>query len=172
MVFQPLVGANKRRSSVSTAFVKKASRLHYELRLEVEGVFRSWAVPRSPSLDSLEKRLSTGVEDHPLSYGAFEGTIPKANYGAGTVILWDAGTYEMFETLLEETHEKTFLRQYGKGNLKLRFHGKKMEGDFALVQLKASSTGKDWLLIKKTRRACDVGGYSVKRCVGENRPLS
>ncbi len=118
-----------------------ARRLHYDLRLEMDGVLKSWALPQGPTLDPEIKRLAIHVEDHPLDYGDFEGTIPSGNYGAGNVTLWDRGT---FEWLGDRPPEK----QWEKGDLKLLFHGHKLTGEFALVRTNRNK-GKDWLLIKK-----------------------
>jgi len=107
----------------------------------MDGVLKSWALPQGPTLDPDQKRLAVLVEDHPLDYGSFEGTIPAGNYGAGKVILWDRGTYEILG-------EKSRADQWKAGDLKLRFHGQKLLGDFALVRTKRAG-GKDWLLIKK-----------------------
>jgi bifunctional non-homologous end joining protein LigD len=120
-----------------------ASRLHYDFRLEMEGVLKSWAVPKGPSLDTADKRLAMMVEDHPVSYYDFEGIIPEGNYGAGTVMVWDWGTWEPLgdaDSML------------AKGDLKFRLHGAKLNGEFALVHIKArrpGSKGNEWLLIKK-----------------------
>ncbi|HYB21479.1 MAG TPA: DNA polymerase ligase N-terminal domain-containing protein [Thermodesulfobacteriota bacterium] len=111
-----------------------ASRLHYDFRLERDGVLRSWAVPKGPSMDPSEKRLAVQVEDHPLEYIDFRGTIPEGKYGAGRVAIWDHGAY----TLLEEKG----------GEIKFSLEGEKLRGSFVLVKLKRSKTGKDWLLIK------------------------
>ena len=124
-----------------------ASHLHYDLRLEVGGALKSWAVPKGPTLDPNEKRLAMLVEDHPIEYGGFEGVIPKGNYGAGSVMLWDRGTYEI---LGEATPEE----QLTRGDFKFRLHGEKLNGDFAIVHIKSrntsrSSKGNEWLLIKK-----------------------
>jgi bifunctional non-homologous end joining protein LigD len=118
-----------------------ARRLHYDLRLEMEGVLKSWALPNGPTLDPSIKRLAVHVEDHPLDYGSFEGTIPSGNYGAGNVTLWDRGTYEWLGP-------KTPAQMWESGDLKLRFHGHKIVGEFALVRTNRGK-GKDWLLIKK-----------------------
>jgi len=118
-----------------------ARRLHYDLRLEMDGVLKSWALPQGPTLDPEIKRLAVHVEDHPLDYGNFEGTIPAGNYGAGKVTLWDRGTYEWLG-------DKSPDQQFQTGDLKLRFHGQKIAGEFALVRTNRSK-GKDWLLIKK-----------------------
>jgi bifunctional non-homologous end joining protein LigD len=118
-----------------------ARRLHYDLRLEMDGVLKSWALPNGPTLDPTIKRLAVHVEDHPLDYGSFEGTIPSGNYGAGNVTLWDRGTYEWLGP-------KTPAQMWESGDLKLRFHGHKIVGEFALVRTNRAK-GKDWLLIKK-----------------------
>lgn len=118
-----------------------ARRLHYDLRLEMDGVLKSWALPHGPTLDPAIKRLAVHVEDHPLDYGNFEGTIPAGNYGAGQVTLWDRGTYELLG-------EKSPPEQWKAGDLKIRLHGQKLAGDFALVRTNRAG-GKDWLLIKK-----------------------
>jgi bifunctional non-homologous end joining protein LigD len=118
-----------------------ARRLHYDLRLEMDGVLKSWALPHGPTLDPAIKRLAVHVEDHPFAYGSFEGTIPSGNYGAGIVTLWDRGTYEWLGP-------KTPAQMWESGDLKLRFHGHKIVGEFALVRTNRAK-GKDWLLIKK-----------------------
>jgi bifunctional non-homologous end joining protein LigD len=118
-----------------------ARRLHYDLRLEMDGVLKSWALPHGPTLDPAIKRLAVHVEDHPFDYGSFEGTIPSGNYGAGSVTLWDRGTYEWLGP-------KTPAQMWESGDLKLRFHGHKIVGEFALVRTNRAK-GKDWLLIKK-----------------------
>ncbi len=128
-----------------------ASRLHYDLRLESEGVLKSWAIPKGPSQDPLEKRLCVRVEDHPLEYYDFEAPIPAGNYGAGTIMIWDAGSYCLYEALSGESHDQTFSRQYKKGNLKLDMRGERIKGLFALVRTEKGS-GANWLLIKKRDR--------------------
>ena len=124
-----------------------ASRLHYDFRLEMEGVLKSWAVPKGPSLNPQDKRLAMMVEDHPYDYRTFEGIIPEGNYGAGTVIVWDEGTYEALDGGTKKEQEKSLLQQLKKGSLKIRMHGKKLKGEFALVKLK-NAEGNAWLLIK------------------------
>src|ERR1700719_5206302 len=118
-----------------------ATRLHYDLRLEVGGVLKSWAVPKGPSLNPGDKRLAIQVEDHPFEYRTFEGTIPEGNYGAGEVIIWDQGTYEPEGALSAE-------EQLERGELKFRLHGRKLNGSFVLVKLKRSQGKNEWLLIK------------------------
>jgi len=119
-----------------------ATRLHYDLRLEIDGVLKSWAVPKGPSLDPAEKRLAMHVEDHPIDYGTFEGNIPKGNYGAGSVMLWDYGAFEPVLT------DKPMGEQLAKGELKFRLHGHKVNGEFTIVRTKRGK-GNEWLLIKK-----------------------
>ena len=131
-----------------------ATRLHYDFRLEIDGVLKSWAVPKGPTLDPTIKRLAAHVEDHPIAYGDFEGTIPAGNYGAGSVMLWDAGTFELVGDL-------PGVKQIEKGDLKFRLHGEKLAGEFALVHMKGRGKGNDWLLIKK-RDAAAVPGWEVE----------
>jgi len=124
-----------------------ATRLHYDFRLEMEGVLKSWAVPKGPSLNPQDKRFAMMVEDHPYDYRTFEGIIPKGNYGAGTVIVWDEGTYEALEPGSKKNQEKSLLQQLKKGSLKFKLNGSKLKGEFALVKLK-NSEDNAWLLIK------------------------
>jgi bifunctional non-homologous end joining protein LigD len=135
----------------SRFFVQRhsARRLHYDLRLEMDGALRSWALPHGPTLDPSIKRLAVLVEDHPLEYGNFEGTIPSGNYGAGKVTLWDRGTYEWLGP-------KSPAQQWESGDLKIRLHGQRLMGEFALVRTKRNN-GKDWLLIKKNDFAVQPG---------------
>src|SRR5271163_3235874 len=134
-----------------------ATRLHYDFRLEMDGVLKSWAIPKGPSLDPADKRLAMEVEDHPVSYFDFEGTIPQGNYGAGTVMVWDVGTWEPLSPVTvkgkyvaaTEAEADAMLK---KGDLKIRLHGKRLKGDFAIVHIRArrpGSKGNEWLLIKK-----------------------
>jgi bifunctional non-homologous end joining protein LigD len=125
-----------------------ASRLHYDFRLEMEGVLKSWAVPKGPSTDPKTKRLAMMVEDHPFDYRTFEGIIPKGEYGGGTVIVWDQGTYEPIEKIKgKKAQEKHLLEQLKSGSLKIKLHGEKLEGEFALVKTHGMAEN-SWLLIK------------------------
>jgi bifunctional non-homologous end joining protein LigD len=130
-----------------------ASRLHYDFRLEMDGVLKSWAVPKGPSLNPADKRLAMEVEDHPFDYKDFEGIIPAGNYGAGTVMVWDEGTYEpLGETKdTKAAREKTLLKELRDGSLKFRLNGKKLKGEFALVRTKGRGEN-SWLLIKHRDR--------------------
>jgi bifunctional non-homologous end joining protein LigD len=127
-----------------------AKALHYDLRLELEGALKSWAVPRGPSLDPSLKRLAVMVEDHPLDYREFEGVIPEGNYGAGSVIIWDRGFYHHPSTRDKNESEKLLLEGLRKGNMKFVLEGEKLHGEFALV--KTGKDGKSWLLLKKKDR--------------------
>src|SRR5262245_14033084 len=144
-----------RRSGPRAFVIQKhvASRLHYDFRLELEGTLKSWAVPKGPSLDPADKRLAMQVEDHPLEYGDFEGTIPKGEYGGGTVMVWDRGTWEPDG----DPH-----KGYRDGNLKFVLAGRKLHGGWALVRIRGrqrgDADGRSWLLIKERDRAARSGG--------------
>ena len=134
-----------------------ATRLHYDFRLELDGVLKSWAVPKGPSLDPEDKRLAMEVEDHPVSYQDFEGIIPEGNYGAGSVMVWDVGTWQPLSPVpvngkyVPGTDEEA-RQMLAKGDLKFRLEGKKLKGDFALIKMRGrrpGSKGNEWLLIKK-----------------------
>jgi bifunctional non-homologous end joining protein LigD len=144
---------NKQRTSGPLQFVvhkHAASRLHYDLRLEADGVLKSWAVPKGPSLDPSEKRLAVMVEDHPIDYGGFEGVIPEGGYGAGEVIVWDRGSYVPEEhdrrAFERDEAEEMIRRGISGGKLAFYLNGEKLKGSWALV--KSSRGQKDWLLIK------------------------
>jgi bifunctional non-homologous end joining protein LigD len=134
-----------------------ATRLHYDFRLEMEGVLKSWAVPKGPSLDPADKRLAMQVEDHPVSYFDFEGNIPEGNYGAGSVMVWDVGTWQPLSPVQKDGKyvagtEAEAVSMLAKGDLKYRLNGKRLKGDFALVKMKGrrpGSKGNEWLMIKK-----------------------
>jgi len=130
---------------------KHAARaLHYDLRLELEGVLKSWAVPKGPTLDPSVKRLAVMVEDHPFEYKDFEGVIPESNYGAGSVIIWDRGYYHHPSTRDEKESGKLLLEGLRKGDMKFVLEGEKLHGEFALVRM--GKDGKSWLLLKKKDR--------------------
>lgn len=122
-----------------------ATRLHYDFRLELDGVLKSWAVPKGPSMNPADKRLAMEVEDHPVSYINFTGTIPEGNYGAGYVEVWDHGFYFPINKDSEKISERQALQNLKKGELKFLIKGKKILGEFVLVRLRDE---KSWLLIK------------------------
>ena len=149
-----------------------ASRLHYDLRLEVEGVFKSWAVTRGPSLDPAEKRLAVEVEDHPLDYGDFEGTIPKGEYGGGTVMVWDRGFWSPLG-------DKPAAQALRAGELKFNLAGTKLKGSWVLVRMKHDRNGgkrTNWLLIKHKDEWAKPGSnekvLSKDRSVASRRTMS
>ena len=147
-----------------------ATRLHYDFRLEMDGVLKSWAVPKGPSLDPADKRLAMQVEDHPVSYFDFEGTIPEGNYGAGTVMVWEVGTWEPLSTVpvngeYVPSTDREAAAMLSKGDLKFRLKGTRLNGDFALVHIKGrrpGSKGNEWLLIKK-KDADAVPGFDIEK---------
>jgi bifunctional non-homologous end joining protein LigD len=119
----------------------RATRLHYDFRLAIDGTLKSWAVPKGPSQSHADKRLAVQTEDHPLDYANFEGKIPEGNYGAGTVMVWDRGTFHVEGNL-------DALKQLEKGEIKFSLNGEKLRGSFVLVKLKQSKKGNEWLMIK------------------------
>lgn len=130
-----------------------ARQLHFDLRLELDGVMKSWAVPKGPSLDPSVKRLAMQVEDHPIDYNAFEGTIPQGEYGGGTVMLWDRGTYSADTATSPDEEEDAIREGLRRGDLKITFNGERLHGSFALIRMKfardgSSSSKPQWLLIK------------------------
>jgi bifunctional non-homologous end joining protein LigD len=158
----------------------RATRLHYDFRLEMEGVLKSWAVPKGPSLDPADKRLAMMVEDHPVSYFDFEGTIPEGNYGAGTVMVWDVGTWE---PLSPEPVKGKFVpgtdaeasAMLKRGDFKIRLHGKKLNGDFGLIHMQSrrpGTKGTEWLLIKKQDddvvKGFDIDKYDESALTGRS----
>jgi bifunctional non-homologous end joining protein LigD len=155
-------GKKRARATSKLSFVVQkhaATRLHYDFRLEYDGVLWSWAVPKGPSFDPADKRLAVHVEDHPLEYGGFEGTIPKGQYGGGSVIVWDRGTWEPDKDPAE-------MMRYGKIEFTLR--GKKLKGSWALIQLRGrDGSDKNWLLFKRTDEFAKKG-----KSIVDQRPES
>src|SRR5262245_57300074 len=126
----------------------RATRLHFDLRLELDGTLKSWAVPKGPSFELEEKRLAVLVEDHPLDYLHFEGIIPKGNYGAGTMMVWDSGTYHVFGITNRQRSEQAIREGMRKGRLHLVLHGQKLKGEYGLIRMKKDDE-KSWLFFKK-----------------------
>jgi bifunctional non-homologous end joining protein LigD len=154
----PEPGPKKKRTKTGRMFViqkHRATQLHYDFRLEVDGVLKSWAVPKGPSLDPKVKRLAMEVEDHPVDYAKFEGVIPEGEYGGGTVMVWDYGTYEPLET----DDVGAALR---KGELKFSLNGEKLQGSWVLVRTR----GRQWLLMKHRDY------YTTEEDVTELAPVS
>ena len=144
-------GGGHRKSSKLAYVIQKhaASRLHFDLRLELDGVMKSWAVPKGPSLDPSVKRLAIHVEDHPIEYNEFEGSIPEGEYGGGTVMVWDRGTYTAAGD--EDDPEEALREGYRKGNFKFVLRGKRLKGSWVLVRTRGWGDRKrqgQWLLIK------------------------
>lgn len=124
----------------------QASHLHYDFRIESNGVLKSWAIPKGPSMNPMDKHLALSVEDHPIEYATFEGEIPEGNYGAGRVDIWDFGKYIPVDKNGKKISQELFIQDLKKGNIKFLLKGKKLKGGFTLVQLK--SDNKEWLFIK------------------------
>ena len=168
----PEPGAGVTRGKGANTFViqrHNATRLHYDFRLEVNGVLKSWAIPKGPSLNPTDKRLAVMVEDHPLSYASFKGTIPEGNYGAGIVEIWDRGTYVPEE--MEKISDKEIERHINKGMLKFSLKGKKIKGSFALVRIKGSDS-KNWLLIKHRDEYAVDDPYDSEKNTPKNSPIN
>ncbi len=150
---EPPPGAAKGRGDLRFVVQKhEATRPHYDFRLELDSVLKSWAVPKGPSMDPSVKHLAMQTEDHPLEYRKFAGVIPEGNYGAGKVTIWDEGTYEPIEPAKTRAERAVILRRgYKKGDFKFRLNGRKLKGEFVLVKLKGgpmAKGGNNWLLIK------------------------
>lgn len=161
---EPAGKIGRRRSRQLAFIIQKhaATRLHYDFRLELNGVLLSWAVPKGPSLDPNDKRLAMHVEDHPLEYGDFEGVIPPKQYGAGTVMVWDRGTW----TPRADPDEG-----YAKGRLKFDLDGEKLKGGWNLVKSRSGKYGGEnsWLLFKETDEFARLGAEAL---IAEDRPDS
>ncbi|MDI6051319.1 DNA polymerase ligase N-terminal domain-containing protein [Flavobacterium sp. XS2P24] len=163
-----------KQSSTELIFVVQkhaASHLHYDFRLEMDGVLKSWTIPKGPSMNPADKRLAIMVEDHPYSYRDFEGTIPEGNYGAGNVIVWDNGTYILADEDRLDIDEHKLQSDLQKGHLSFILNGKKLKGEFALVKLKTKQEN-TWLLIKsKDQYANDEDVLQQDKSVLSNKTL-
>jgi len=159
---EPVAGVSRDKERLMFVVQKHAaSHLHYDFRLELDGVLKSWAIPKGPATDPRVKHLAMMVEDHPFDYRNFEGTIPKGAYGGGTVIVWDQGTYETIEKIDGKTdQEKRLLEELASGSLKIVLHGQKLKGEFALV--KTHGMGENgWLMIKHNDQYADPGDITL-----------
>jgi bifunctional non-homologous end joining protein LigD len=155
-------GGRRVRSRKLVFVIQKhaASRLHFDLRLELDGVMKSWAVPKGPSLDPSVKRLAMPVEDHPIEYNAFEGTIPAGEYGGGTVMIWDKGTYAYGGDDADPI--EGLRRGFEKGDFKFVLHGKRLKGSWVLVRTRRGDSGRaQWLLIKHRDEYAEPGSDIV-----------
>lgn len=158
---EPKGGKTKAGKLIFVIQKHDASHLHYDFRLEMDGVLKSWAVPKGPSTNPEVKRLAMAVEDHPYDYKNFEGIIPEGNYGAGTVMIWDKGTYEPIEPIKgKKEQEKHLLKQLKAGSIKIIIHGEKLKGEWALVHTKQSENS--WLLIKHRDEFASAGEVTNK----------
>ena len=165
-----LLAGSEKKSTSKLIFVvqrHKATNLHYDFRLELDGVLKSWAVPKGPSLNPKDKRLAMMVEDHPYNYKDFAGIIPEGNYGAGIVEIWDKGTYTDIENSSREVAVKKLHEGLKTGNLKFQLFGKKLKGEFALVKLK-NTEDNSWLLIKHNDEFAVDTDYSSEKDTPEN----
>lgn len=163
-----------KKSASKLSFViqrHKASRLHYDFRLELDGVLKSWAVPKGPSLNPKDKRLAMMVEDHPYDYKDFTGIIPEGNYGAGIVEIWDQGTYADVDNSSKEVAEKKLRAGLKSGDLKFQLFGKKLNGEFALVKLKGKEDN-SWLLIKHRDKYAVDSDYNSEDDTQKNSPIN
>src|SRR5271169_3936059 len=143
-------GAESLAKTDNTFVIQKhaARRLHYDFRLAIQGTLKSWAVPKGPSLNPNDKRLAVQTEDHPLDYANFEGNIPEGSYGAGTVMVWDRGTFQV-EGKVDAG------KQLQRGEIKFALNGEKLRGSFVIVKLKNSQKGNEWLMIKHKDSSID-----------------
>jgi bifunctional non-homologous end joining protein LigD len=149
-----------------------ATHLHYDFRLELEGVLKSWAIPKGPSMNPKDKRLAMMVEDHPYDYKNFEGKIPQGNYGAGNVIVWDNGTYEYPGENDTKLSEKKLLAGLRKGHISFILYGKKLKGEYSLLKLQ-NKKDNSWLLVKKNDQyASDIDELKKDKSVISNKPLT
>jgi len=152
---EPAGRAGKSDAPIFVVQRHAARRLHFDFRLEINGALASWAVPKGPPEEPNEKRLAIHVEDHPLEYAKFEGEIPKGNYGAGQVQIWDYGTFEVEGT-------ESAAKQVERGDFKFALNGQRLQGRYGLVKLRHSERGNEWLFIKK-KEALAIGAPVVRR---------
>jgi bifunctional non-homologous end joining protein LigD len=150
----------------------KATQLHYDLRLEMEGVLKSWAVPKGPSMNPADKRLAMMVEDHPYEYRLFKGIIPEGNYGAGIVEIWDHGYYFPLGEGRVPISGKESVEHLHNGSLKFFLKGRKLKGEFALVRMKTTAEDNAWLLIKHDDEFAVHGEYNSEKFTPPSSPIN
>lgn len=170
----PEPAAKRKNTKTALSFVvqrHKASHLHYDFRLEMDGVLKSWAVPKGPSLNPSDKRLAMMVEDHPYEYKDFEGIIPEGNYGAGIVEIWDEGTYSDVDQSEKKIAEKKLLAGLKGGSLKFTLSGRKLKGEFALVKLKGKQDNA-WLLLKHKDKYAVSDPYDSEKETPKRSPIN
>jgi bifunctional non-homologous end joining protein LigD len=166
--------AKKQHSQKQLEFVvqrHKATRLHYDFRLELDGVLKSWAVPKGPSMNPEDKRLAMMVEDHPYSYRTFKGIIPEGNYGAGIVEIWDHGVYMPLDEDYAPSTEKDMLKALRAGHIKFLLKGRKLKGFFALVKMKGAENNA-WLLIKHDDEFAVHKAYDSEELTPSSSPIN
>ena len=156
---EPSGGRTETRTQIFVVQKHSARSLHYDLRLEVDGVLKSWAVPKGPSTNPKDKRLAIQTEDHPLEYASFEGTIPEGEYGAGTVIVWDTGTFKNMSK--KDGLDITLPRALENGHAAIWLEGKKLSGGYALTR-----TPRGWLLVKMRDEKADAKRDILKESPG------
>ncbi len=170
---EPKAGVSKGEGALTFVVQRhKASHLHYDFRLELDGVLKSWAVPKGPSMNPADKRLAMAVEDHPYSYRTFTGIIPEGNYGAGIVEIWDSGTYECLNVPDRKKGETKLRKDLKAGSLKVVLHGKKLKGEFALVKMQGADQKNAWLLIKHNDRYAVSQKYDSEALTAASSPIN
>ena len=164
-------GTTKESDGVLRFVVQKhaASHLHYDFRLEIDGVLASWAVPKGPSADPADRRLAVHVENHPLDYISFEGTIPEGEYGGGTVMVWDSGTYHVEDNEDVKKDDALMQKQISDGSIKIVLDGQKLKGSWHLVRMKGDE--KNWLLMKSKSDSLSKQKEFIAKSVISNRTM-
>lgn len=172
---EPKGGSGKSESDEPIFVIQKhdSSNLHYDFRIEINGTLKSWSVPKGPSTNPKEKRMAIPTEDHPLKYAGFEGVIPEGEYGAGTVMIWDKGTFENIKED-DEGEPVDLKKSYEQGTVEIYLKGEKLEGGYALIKMNSGNMKGNWLLIKKDDEEADARRNPVsteKKSVKTGRTL-
>jgi DNA ligase D-like protein (predicted 3'-phosphoesterase) len=153
---EPAAGGGKSEENFFVVQKHQASHLHYDFRLAFDGVLKSWAVPKGPSLNPSNRRLAVPTEDHPLAYGDFEGVIPREEYGGGTVMVWDTGSYVNLMGKKEGDERATMIGAFDRGHIEVKLNGGKLKGGFALIRTGKGKSAR-WLLVKMNDENADRG---------------